>query len=50
MVSQKGAIYDDDSRNRGDEYSSDKSQGSETTNASSLATVVSDVPMVREWG
>jgi hypothetical protein len=42
MVSQKGALYDDDSRNRGDEYVSDKSQESKTTNASSLATAVSD--------
>jgi hypothetical protein len=42
MVSQKGALYDDDSRNRGDKYFSDKSQGSKTTNASSLATAVSD--------
>jgi hypothetical protein len=42
MVSQKGALYDDDSRNRGDEYVSDKSQVSKTTNASSLATAVSD--------
>jgi hypothetical protein len=42
MVSQKGALYDDDSRNRGDESFSDKSQGSKTTNAPSLATAVSD--------
>jgi hypothetical protein len=42
MVSQKGALYDDDSRNRGEESFSDKSQVSRTTNASSLATVVSD--------
>jgi hypothetical protein len=42
MVSQKGALYDDDSRNRGDESFSDKSQGSKTTNASSLANTVSD--------
>jgi hypothetical protein len=42
MVSQKGALYDDDSHNRGDESFSDKSQGSKTTNASSLATAVSD--------
>jgi hypothetical protein len=42
MVSQKDALYDDDSRNRGDESFSDKSQGSKTTNASYLATVVSD--------
>jgi hypothetical protein len=41
MVSQKGALYDDDSRNRGDEYFSDKPRGSKTTNASSLATAVS---------
>jgi hypothetical protein len=42
MVSQKGDLYNDDSRNRGDEYFSDKSQGSKTTNASSLAYAVSD--------
>jgi hypothetical protein len=42
MVSHKGALYDDDSRNRGDEYVSDKSQGSKTTNAPSLAAAVSD--------
>jgi hypothetical protein len=42
MVSQKGALYEDDSRNRGDESFRDKSQGSKTTNASSLATAVSD--------
>jgi hypothetical protein len=42
MVSQKGALYDDDSRNRGDESFSDKFQGSKTTNAYSLATAVSD--------
>jgi hypothetical protein len=41
MVSQKGALYDDDSRNRGDEYFSDKYQGYKTTNTSSLATTVS---------
>jgi hypothetical protein len=41
MVSQKGAIYDDDSSNRGDAYFSDNSQGSKTTNASSLDTTVS---------
>jgi hypothetical protein len=35
MVSQKGALYDDDSLNRADEYFSDKSQGSKITNASS---------------
>jgi hypothetical protein len=42
LVSQKGALYNDDYRNRGDEYFSDKSQGSKTTNASSVATAVSD--------
>jgi hypothetical protein len=42
MVSYKGAPNDDDSRSRGDEYVSDKSQGSKTTNAYSLATAVSD--------
>jgi hypothetical protein len=42
MVSQKGALYDDDSRNRGVASSSDKSQGSKTTNVSSLAAAVSD--------
>jgi hypothetical protein len=42
MVSQKCDLFDDDTRNRGDEYLSDKSQGSKTTNASSLATAVSD--------
>jgi hypothetical protein len=42
MVSQKGALYDDDSRNRGDESFSDKSQGSKTTNAFYLATAVSE--------
>jgi hypothetical protein len=42
MVSQKGALCDDDSGNRGDDFFSDKSQGYKTTNASSLATVVSD--------
>jgi hypothetical protein len=42
MVSQKGALYDDDSCNRRDEYFSDKSRGSKTTNASSLSTAVSD--------
>jgi hypothetical protein len=42
MVSQKCALYNDDSRNRGDEYFSDISQGSKTTNAYSLATAVSD--------
>jgi hypothetical protein len=42
MDSQKGALYDDDSRNRGDEYFSDDYHGSKTTNASSLATAVSD--------
>jgi hypothetical protein len=42
MDSKKGALYDDDSRNRGDESFSDKSQGSKNTNAYSLATAVSD--------
>jgi hypothetical protein len=42
MVSQKGALYDDNSRNRGDESFSDKSQASKTTNASSLDTAVYD--------
>jgi hypothetical protein len=42
MVSQKGALYDDDSRNLGDDFFSDKSQGSKTTNASSWDTAVSD--------
>jgi hypothetical protein len=42
MVSQKGALYDDDSRNLGDEYFSHKSQGSKTTNASPVATAVYD--------
>jgi hypothetical protein len=42
MVSQKGALYDDDSRNRGDESVSDKPQGYKTTKASSLAAAVSD--------
>jgi hypothetical protein len=42
MVSQEGALYDDDSRNRGDDYFSKKSQGSKTAKASSLATAVSD--------
>jgi hypothetical protein len=42
MVIQKGALCDDDSRNRGDESLSDKSQGSKASNASSLATAVSD--------
>jgi hypothetical protein len=42
MVSQKGALYDYDSRNRGDESFSDKYQGSKSTNAYSLATAVSD--------
>jgi hypothetical protein len=41
MVSQKGALYDDNSRNRGDESFSDKSQGSKTTNASYLDSTVS---------
>jgi hypothetical protein len=42
MVSQKGALYDDDPRNQGDESFSDTSKGSKTTNASSLDTAVSD--------
>jgi hypothetical protein len=42
MVSQKGDLYHDDSRNRVDEYFSDKFQVSKTTNASYLATAVSD--------
>jgi hypothetical protein len=42
MVSQKGGLYDDESHNRGDESFSDKYQRSKTTNASSLATTVSD--------
>jgi hypothetical protein len=42
MVSQKGALYDDDSRNRGDESFSNKPQESKTKNTSSLATAVSD--------
>jgi hypothetical protein len=42
MVSQKGALYDDDSRHQVDEYFSDKYQGSKTTNASSLDIAVSD--------
>jgi hypothetical protein len=42
MVSHKGALYGNDFRNRGDESFSDKSQVSKTTNASSLATAVSD--------
>jgi hypothetical protein len=42
MVSQKGALYDVDSRNRGDEYFSDTYQGSKTTNEFYLATAVSD--------
>jgi hypothetical protein len=42
MVSEKGALYDDDSRNQGDKSFSDKYQGSKTTNSSSLATAVSD--------
>jgi hypothetical protein len=42
MDSPKGALYDDDSRNGGDEYFSDKYQGSKTTNTSSLATAVYD--------
>jgi hypothetical protein len=43
MVFQKGALYDDDSHNRGDQYFSDRYQGSKTTNESSLATAVSDI-------
>jgi hypothetical protein len=42
MVSQKGSIFDDDSRNRGYASFSDKSQGYKTTNASSLDTAVSE--------
>jgi hypothetical protein len=42
MVSQKGALYGVDSRNRGDESFSYNSQGSKTTNVTSLATAVSD--------
>jgi hypothetical protein len=42
MDSHKGVLYDDDSRNHGDEYFSDKSHGSNTTNSSSLDTAVSD--------
>jgi hypothetical protein len=42
MVSQKVDLCDDDSRNRGDESFSDKSQGSKTTNSSYLATAVYD--------
>jgi hypothetical protein len=42
MVSQKGALYDDDSRNQGDESFSDKSQESKTANSYSLATAVYD--------
>jgi hypothetical protein len=41
MVSQKGALYDDDSRNRGDESFSDKYQEFKTTNPSFLATALS---------
>jgi hypothetical protein len=40
--SQKGVLYDDDSRNRGGEYLSDKSHVSKTINASSLATAISE--------
>jgi hypothetical protein len=43
MFSQKGALYDDDSCNRGDESFSDKCQVYKATNASSLATEVSDI-------
>jgi hypothetical protein len=42
MDSQKGALYNDDSRNQGDESFSDKYQVSNTNNASSLTTAVSD--------
>jgi hypothetical protein len=42
MVSQKGVLCDDDSRNQVDESFSDKSQGSKTTKASSLVTAVYD--------
>jgi hypothetical protein len=48
MDYQKDALYNDDSHNRGDESSSDKSQGSKTTNASSMATAVSDSANVEE--
>jgi hypothetical protein len=36
MVAQKGALYDDDSHNTGDEYFSDKSQRYKTTNDNEL--------------
>jgi hypothetical protein len=43
MDFQKGSpLYDDDSSNRGDKSFSDKSHRSNTTNASSLTTVISD--------
>jgi hypothetical protein len=43
MGVQKGVpLYDDDSRNRGDESFSDKYHGSKTNNAPFLATAVSD--------
>jgi hypothetical protein len=42
MVSQKGALYDDDSRNGGYESVCDKFQGSKTKNPSSLGTSLSD--------
>jgi hypothetical protein len=43
MDFQKGVpLYNDDSRNRGDESLSEKYHGSKTTNASSLTTAVSD--------
>jgi hypothetical protein len=42
MDYHRGALYDDDSRNQGDESFSDKSHGSKTTNSSSLDTAVSD--------
>jgi hypothetical protein len=43
MDFQKGVtLYNDDSRNQGVESLSDKYHGSNTTNASSMATAVSD--------
>jgi hypothetical protein len=42
MVFHKDDLYDDDSRNRGDESFSDTSQGSKSTHTSSLANAVSD--------
>jgi hypothetical protein len=42
MDSQKGVLYNDDSRNGGDDSFSDKYHGSKTNYASSLATAVSD--------